>query len=176
MGLFRKDITDQEKNEILENFYNNCLDNGFLCKVILPQEELILHSYGAFTKGVATAGMGLVGLAATSGVSQEKKRITKRTQIKLVDKGIVFHKAGQDTKDLRIPYEDIICAEHIEGLLHSKEEIIITLLENQEIIVLLNPILSLHPNRDLKILRDHLIEVINRNAKGSSDPSEEGWY
>lgn len=173
MGLF--DNTEEKHDKNLQKVLKRKnIYEGIKCIVTLPDEELIIKSTGAFTKGLATASMGLVGLAATSGVSQERRQIQKFSMMQITEKGVVFKKAGKDKKDLRVPYEDIIGAEHIDGLLHDKREIFIYLLENQEIKVQINYVRGIHESRDTKLLRDHIIDIINENARGK-DYEESGW-
>lgn len=163
----------EEKIEKIRTQFN--IYDGIECKVMFPQEELRLKSHGGFTKGVATLGFGLVGLAATSGVKQEKKRVVKNTELQLAEKGVVFKKVTDDGKDLRIPYEEIISfTTHKQQMRNNKEIVVkahyeLLLLENQSLIIAL-PL----KGDNLEIISQDLVDAINANATGK-DNEETGW-
>ena len=97
---------NRKKTDKILEAYN--IFEGIHVKATFPEEELVLKSHGGLAKGAATLGFGLVGLAATSGVKQKKQKKTIKTDLQVVDKGIVFKKATADGKDLRLPYDNIV--------------------------------------------------------------------
>lgn len=168
----RKQEKEQKKIDKILEVFN--IFEGILVKATFPEEELVLKSRGGLAKGAATLGFGLVGLAATSGVKQKKQKKTIKTDLQVVDKGIVFKKATADGKDLRIPYDNIVklSIATIKGLRGEKEtdNLILTLLENQEIFIIPQRI----KGKNYEILRNHLLQVINERARGSEN-EEAGW-
>lgn len=67
----QKQIKKQKKiDKVLEK--NNIFE-GIKVNAVFPDKELKIKSHGIATKGMATLGFGLIGLAATSGVKQEEK-------------------------------------------------------------------------------------------------------
>lgn len=162
----------EEKINNIRSEFN--IYEGIDCVVYFPQEELVLKSHGGVTRGVATLGFGLVGLAATSGVKQKKQKIRKRTSLQIADKGIVFKKVTDDGKDLRIPYDNIISFNVLTQKFGKKERILINhyellLLENQSLMV------GLSLNKETsEIITPELVDIINERATGK-DNEEEGW-
>ena len=168
----RKQEKEQKKiNKILEA-YN--IFEGILVKATFPEEELVLKSRGGLAKGAATLGFGLVGLAATSGVKQKKQKKTIKTDMQVVDKGIVFKKATADGKDLRFPYDNIVklSIATVKGFRSEKEtnSLVLKLLENQEIFITPQRI----NGKPYEILRNHLLQVVNERATGTEN-EEAGW-
>ena len=147
---------------------------GIKVKAVFPQEELVLKSHSGVTKGAATLGFGLIGLAATSGTKQKKQKVTKNTIFQVVEKGVVFQKAMDDGKDLRIPYENIVklSIATIKGLRGEKElknQLVLNLLQNQQIHLALNV-----KGKHLENVRNHLIKIVNERATGK-EHEEAGW-
>ena len=103
----------QHNAERQSKLYEKTLSNynifeGVECNVILPEKQLKTSGKSGATKGVATLALGFVGLAATSGTSQNEENRNIRTIIQVVDKGIVFKNGSMDGSDIRIPYNQII--------------------------------------------------------------------
>lgn len=162
----------EEKINNIRSEFN--IYEGIECVVLFPQEELVLKSHGGVTRGAATLGFGLVGLAATGGVKQKKQKVRKKTSLQIADKGVVFKKVTDEGKDLRIPYDNIISfTTHIQQI--RKKEVVfkgqyeLLLLENQSIIV------GLSLKKDnLEVISQDLVDIINERATGK-DNEEDGW-
>ena len=150
---------------------NNVFE-GVKFKVVFPSKELRIATRSGLTRGAATLGFGLVGLAAASGIKQEEKNRTLITDFQIADKGVVFKRAAENGKDLRIPYENIVVADDISTENNPKNLINLTLLENQKI-TLFTSELNLYIDED-KVLRKHIISIINERACGAQY-EESGW-
>lgn len=171
MGLFNKSNKKELKKQakINKSLEKHNVFEGVKVKAIFPKEEVALKSSSGLTKGAATLTFGLVGLAATSGVKQKKQNKTIETIFQVVEKGIVFKTATDEGKDLRIPYDNIVKAHKKEGLVQTNNEFFITLLENQQIRVLV--FASFRHNENI---RDYLIQILNERATGIEN-EEAGW-
>ena len=168
MRLFGNKKTDEE---IREEALTECnIFEGVRCDVIFPDTQLKIGTHSGLAKGAATLAFGFVGLAATSGVKHTEENRRMITIIQVVEKGVVFKKATEDNKDLRIPYESIVKAEHREG--EPKNKAYIILLENQDIELRV-------ANSPSKLIyndfaTNHLINIINERACGAQY-EEAGW-
>ena len=127
MALFGNKKSEEEIIE--ETLADNNVFEGVNCNVIFPDTELRISAHDGLTKGVATLTLGIVGWAATSGISQKEKNRVLDTVFQIVEKGIVFKKATKEGKDLRIPYDNIVKIKSGDVQNHF----IIILLENQEV-------------------------------------------
>ena len=164
MALFVKDLSE---DKVLEK-YN--VFEGIECTAVLPEKQLKSMGKSGATKGLATFAFGFVGLAATSGVSQNEENREIQTIFQIVEKGIVFKNGTIQGADLRIPYSEIIKMESIpyKNKYHPSFGII-TLLENKRIII----------NKDMgenesNILMNHITNIINERACGAQY-EEVGW-
>ena len=165
----KEEIKKQKKIDKILEKYN--IFEGIRVKATFPQEELVIKSHGGVTRGAATLGFGLIGLAATSRTKHKKQKITKNTILQVVEKGIVFQKATNEGKDFRIPYDNIVklSIATIKGLRGEKEiknQLVLNLLENQEIQIMLIgvPIDA----------RNQLLNIVNGRATGKEN-EESGW-
>lgn len=95
---------------------------------------------------------------------EQNKRIN--TILKVVPNGIVFDKASNDGKDIRIPWDNIVKTSRKL----KPQYFNIHLIENQEFEIWVNP--HKKGNKDANALAEHLSRVINENATGVED---EGW-
>ena len=86
--------------------------------------------------------------------------------MKVVPKGIVFEKASNDGKDIRIPWDNIVKTSRKAKPLYFN----IHLIENQEFEIWVKPLKR--DNSEANALAEHLARVINENATGVE---EEGW-
>lgn len=164
MGLldnFRK--SDEELNEEALMKYN--IFEGISALVTFPDKQLKIGSHSGAARGAATLAFGLIGLAATSGVKQREEFRTIRTIFQIVEKGLVFKNATLEGKDLRIPYDNVIGAERVKD-----DDLVITLLENQEIFILFH----LEKIGYRKFVVQHVIGIINQRACGAQY-EETGW-
>lgn len=165
MALFGKDISE---DEVLDK-YN--IFEGFNCKVVLPEKQLKTSGKSGATKGLATFAFGFVGMAATSGVSQNEENREIQTIFQVVDKGIVFKNGNIDGSDMRIPYGEIVKAESFDTDNKYVHTIcILTLLENKRIIIKNN----LFDKNESRIVIEHTVNVINERAYGAQY-EEAGW-
>ena len=94
---------------------------------------------------------------------EQNKKI--KTILKVVPKGIVFDKASNEGKDIRIPWDNIVKTSRKEPLYFN-----IHLIENQELKIWVKP--SSRDSSEANALAEHLARVINENATGVED---EGW-
>ena len=92
---------NDEKDSIFDFKY------GIKCNVQMPPREVI-SSHGGLTKGVATMGFGLAGMAATSGSKTKLKSELKRNILVAVrDQGLIFHNAAHDRSNVNVSWNDI---------------------------------------------------------------------
>lgn len=171
--LDRFQESDEKRQARIEKVLEqNNVFEGVKFEVVFPSKQLRIATQSGVTKGAATFAFGLVGLAATSGIKQEEKNRTLITDFQVVDKGVVFKRATENGKDLRIPYENIVVADDIPSQDGPKNIINITLLENQKITLIMN-VLKLLPSEE-KALRNRIISIINERALGYKY-EEAGW-
>ena len=138
--LKREKYQKKQEEKIAKIREKHNIYEGIGCVVQFPREEVVLKSHGGLTKTAATLGFGILGLAATSGIKQQKKKVFKNTFLQIADKGVIFKKVTDDGKDLRIPYDNIISFTlHVQHV--GKKEVTINgqyellLLENQSLII-----------------------------------------
>ena len=164
-------IEEKRKKESDSKYICKRFFNGVKCEVVFPGKELILKTHSGGTRALATLGFGLVGLAATSNVKQEKRNKSVNTIFQIVEKGIVF-KNADDGKDLRISYDNIINAS-FEVKYYNY--VYINLLENQQLkIIIENAELSRRKESIKHALHHHIIPYINEHANGL-EYEEAGW-
>lgn len=165
MGLldnFRKSDEEIKEEALME--YN--IFEGIFAWVRFPDKQLKVGTYSGLAKGAATLAFGLIGLAATSGVKQKEEFRELKTTFQIVEKGLVFKNATLDGKDLRIPYDNVICAEW-----DKEDDFVITLLENQEISIFFSNFRKIEFR---KFVVQHVIDIINQRACGAQY-EEAGW-
>lgn len=164
MGLFDNfKKSDEEKIDEALTKYN--IFEGIECEVIFPDTQLKITTHGGVTRGAATLAFGIIGLAATSSIKHKEEKRKVKSNFQVVENGIVFKRATEEGKDLRIPYDNIVKANQ-NGLF----EIHIVLLENQVIILELEN-MRLEP---VKILGNHILNTLNQRACGAQY-EEAGW-
>ena len=163
MGLFKRKSEEEKITETLTK-YN--IFEGIDCEVIFPDTQLKIVSHSGLTRGVATLAFGFVGLAATSSIKHKEEKRKIESNFQVVEKGIVFKRATEDGKDLRIPYENIVNVTKSDLIF----EINIILLENQVIILELETMKL----DQVKILSNHIINILNEKACGKQY-EEVGW-
>ena len=168
MSLFKKKEISEEEIKQLENDVLNEFNvfEGILCEVEFPNKQLKIGTHSGLTKGVATLTFGLIGLAATSGIKHNEEKRKFETIFQIVDKGIVFKNATMDSKDLRIPYSNIISATLDDDSYSNR--FYINLLENQKIN------LRLFRTSYFKIVINHVLKIVNERACGAQY-EETGW-
>ena len=165
--------SDEKKQERYDNVistYN--VFEGIKFKVIFPSKELKIVTHSGLTKGAATFVFGIVGLAATSSIKSEKDNKILNTVFQIADKGIVFKRATDEGKDLRIPFENIVDANDIQMDNGPINVINIILLENQKITILVSSS-KLMPSEE-RILKNHIMNIIKERACGAQY-EEAGW-
>ena len=164
------DEKKQERYDYVISTYN--VFEGIEFKVIFPDKELKIATPSGLTKGAATFAFGIVGLAATSSIKSEKENRTLNTVFQIADKGIVFKRATDEGKDLRIPFESIVAANDTPLDNIPSKVVNIILLENQKITILVS-VPNLMPSEE-KVLKKHIIDIINKRATGAQY-EEAGW-
>ena len=165
MALFGKDISEEE----VLGKYN--VFEGIECTAVLPEKQLKTSGKSGATKGLATFAFGFVGLAATSGTSQNEENREIKTIFQVVNKGIVFKNGCIQGNDLRIPYEEIVKMEVITPKNKYQSNFgLITLLENKRII--LNS--DIDEKESANIVMNHINDIINQRANGIKF-EEPGW-
>ncbi|PWB87894.1 SHOCT domain-containing protein [Methanobrevibacter thaueri] len=164
MGLldnFKKSDEEIKEEALME--YN--IFEGISALVTFPDKQLKIGTHSGAARGVATLAFGLIGLAAASGVKQKEEFRTLRTLFQIVEKGLVFKNATLEGKDLRIPYDNVVGAERVK-----EDDLVITLLENQEIFILF----KFEKIGYRKFVVQHVIDIINQRACGAQY-EEVGW-
>ena len=164
MGLldnFKKSDEEIKEEALME--YN--IFEGISALVTFPDKQLKIGTHSGAARGVATLAFGLIGLAAASGVKQKEEFRTLRTLFQIVEKGLVFKNATLEGKDLRIPYDNVVGAERVK-----EDDLVITLLENQEIFILF----KFEKIGYRKFVVQHVIDIINQRACGAQY-EEAGW-
>ena len=161
MGLFGENKKSEE--ELMEEALEKCnIFEGISCKAIFPDTEIRLSTRSGWVKGAATLKLGLIGFTATSGFKQEEQNRQVITTLQVVDKGIVFKRAAKDSKDLRIPYGDILSAKRDPN---DPDIIIIRLVENQDIKIMFFMGVETSIQQDFYV-ENHFINVINERTSG----------
>ncbi len=74
-----KKLIQKRKFEEDKNFISRLFFNGVKCELVFSEKELILKTHSGTTRALATLGFGLVGLAATSNVKQERQNKRENT-------------------------------------------------------------------------------------------------
>ena len=164
MSLF-DNFKKKKKKKIDEALTKYNIFEGIECEVIFPDTQLKITTHGGVTRGAATLAFGIIGLAATSSIKHKEEKRKVKSNFQVVENGIVFKRATEEGKDLRIPYDNIVKAN--QNVLF---EIHIVLLENQVIILELEN-MRLEP---VKILGNHILNTLNQRACGAQY-EEAGW-
>ena len=167
MGLLDNyKMSDEEKENRL--LVQNNIFEGIICRVVLPEKQLKTSSKSGTTKGLATLGFGFIGLAATSGVSQNEENRMINTIFQIVEKGIVFKNGNIDGSDLRIPFEEII--DMNVGFSQNGDIVgLITLIENKRIFIQID-----ENKTNQELLFNHIAKFVNQKACGIKY-EEPGW-
>ena len=140
---------------------------GTTVTVITPETEIITKNTSSdLMKTMATLNCGVAGYAMTSGKKTVEQNKKIKTILKVVPKGIVFEKASNDGKDIRIPWDNIVKTSRKAKPLYFN----IHLIENQEFEIWVKPLKR--DNSEANALAEHLARVINENA---TRVEEEGW-
>lgn len=151
-----KKLEEDQKQEILNRFTNGV----WPMKIILPEYE-ISSSHGLATKGVATAALGIVGLAMTMGSSSKQRTI--KSKVRIADKGVVIENGTVDGSDLRIPWDQIVSVQR------KSYAVYLNLSENQLIEIRFHGTGFLNNNKGYaKVFENY----VNENASGVV---ENGW-
>ena len=164
MGLLDnfKKSDEQIREETLAK-YN--IFEGIECEVTFPDTQLKIATHSGFTKGAATLAFGFIGLAATSGIKHKEEKRKIKSTFQIVENGIVFKRATENGKDLRIPYENIVKVIHKALFVFD-----IVLLENQVIKLELS---NMRLNQ-INALSKHIMDTLNERACGAQY-EEAGW-
>ena len=170
-------IKEMEKEMVKRNFFeaNDIFGNGAPIQLWLPEKDIVIKQHSGLTKGAATLTLGLVGLAATSGVKQESKRKSINTTLQVVDAGVILKKASNDNKDVRIPFENIKSLDRVDNMGRFK----LVLLENQTLPFTLKVYINKKQKDELTKyipeITERLFKTINERAKGNENIDEIKW-
>lgn len=134
------------------------LKSGMECLIKLPEFEVTGRS-GA-TKAVATLAGGLIGFALTSGSTKKKREINSK--LRMAEKGIVIANGDINGADLRIPWENILNVEGVEGNIYR---CLIKLTDGSKI--------EVQPTT-IRPIGKYMVQVLNPKCKGIP-PEEKGW-
>ncbi len=150
-------------NEVAEKYD---IRQGIDVTVITPVIEIITKNTSSdLMKTMATFSWGVAGYAMTSGKKTVEQNKKIKTKIKVVPKGIVFDKASNEGKDIRIPWDNIVKTSRDKAKYFN-----LHLIENQELKIWVKPISG--DKNASNALAEYLARVINENATGVE---EEGW-
>ena len=163
-------IREKGRQKELDVYSKYNIFNGTLAEVILPEKEIVTRYVdNRFSRAVAVKYFGTIGLAIKDEIVEEEVNRSIKTILKVVDKGIVFKNAQKDGKDLRIPYEAIISVEPIKN-----DDLKITLLENQMILVRFDISEIWDYTKNKNLINNQFMSVVNSKAKGK-ELEDEGW-
>lgn len=141
--------------------------SGVKANIIFPEKEIKLkYVDNTITRGFATRYFGIWGLAIGDEIKQEEENRSVTTLLQVVEKGIVLKNASRDGKDLRIPYESIICVEKRNQFLD------LILLENQVINIKFD--FGMFSLSTKEFVDGYFMEIINSRACGKQF-EEDGW-
>ncbi|ALT69001.1 hypothetical protein sm9_1220 [Methanobrevibacter millerae] len=172
MGIFDRDDglseEEREQQQIKKFLEENDIFKGVECEVILPEKQLKTSGSSGTKKGVATLAFGVIGLAATSGTSQNEENRIITTLFQVVDKGIVFKNGSMDGSDIRIPYEDIVSFEKLEDK-NKKSMGLLTLLKDKKIFLKLTCGYTISEH-----ILDYCVDVLSKRISGALY-EEDGW-
>lgn len=175
---FNVSITELENNLKIKKFLEEYNFNwGIWFHVYFPEEEIILKHHSAFTRGIATLSLGLVGFAATSGVNLESRQKDAYCIVKVVDGGIILEVTKEyifDStviKEVRIPFEEVKC---IKETSQNKGIFELILVNNKKIKLDYAGFPIKYKERknyevQLNGLFNYIVDTINKNAKGNLD-------
>ena len=139
---------------------------GIDVTVITPEIEIITKNTSSdLMRTLATINWGIAGYAMTSGKKTVEQNKKIETKIKVVPNGVVFDKASDDGKDIRIPWDNIVKTSRSKQLYFN-----LHLIENQEVEIWINPYKK--GKKEANALAEYLARVINQNATGIE---EDGW-
>lgn len=113
--LKQKEKEEKELNKQRIKNQKNCVfdfDYGIKCNVRMPPREVVSSS-GGLTKGAATLGFGLVGMAATSGTKTKVKTEYKpNIRVAVKNQGLILYKAAPDKSNVNIDWNMIADCEY----------------------------------------------------------------
>ena len=139
---------------------------GIDVTVITPEIEIITKNTSSdLMRTLATINWGVAGYAMTSGKKTVEQNKKIETKIKVVPNGVVFVKASDDGKDIRIPWDNIVKTSRSKQLYFN-----LHLIENQEFEIWITPYKK--GNKEANALAEYLARVINQNA---TCIEEDGW-
>lgn len=176
-------IFNKVKKKIAESFYGRGL---YVSEVRTIRGDyydtietpIIQNKHGGLTKGAATLGFGLIGLAATSGV----KQTTKTRQV--LNKGSYLHRSV-DVSDKYIVVKSYTDDSNHEGFLSDKGDIVknviywkdVNLYDHERYIILNNGEAFKIPQFKLKYRITKAIElVLNTGVAEIDDEFEKKYY
>lgn len=162
--LKQKEREEKELNkQRIKNQKNSIFDfdYGIKCNVRMPPREVIT-SRGGLTKGAATLGFGLVGMAATSGTKTKVKSEYKpNIRVAVKDQGLLLYKAAPDKSNVNLDWNMIVDCEYKGDKFVKTEDVNIFLVNGHGMGIAAN---TKHNKKDAG---KQLFEIIQSNMCGS---------
>lgn len=136
-------------------------DYGIKCNVRMPPREVVTSS-GGLTKGAATLGFGLVGMAATSGTKTKVKTEYKpNIRLAVKDQGLLLYNAAPDKSNVNIDWNMIADCEYKGDKFVKTEDCSVILVNGHRMGIAAN---TKHNKKDAG---KQLYEIIKNNMCGT---------
>lgn len=162
--LKQKEKEEKELNKQRIKNQKNCVfdfDYGIKCNVRMPPREVVSSS-GGLTKGAATLGFGLVGMAATSGTKTKVKTEYKpNIRVAVKNQGLILYKAAPDKSNVNIDWNMIADCEYKGDKFVRTEDCNIIFVNGHRMGIIAN---TKHNKKDAG---KQLYELIQNNMCGS---------
>lgn len=162
--LKQKEKEEKELNkQRIKNQKNSVFDfdYGINCNVRMPPREVV-SSHGGLTKGAATLGFGLVGMAATSGTKTKVKTEYKpNIRVAVKDQGLILYKAAPDKSNVNIDWNMIADCEYKGDKFVKTEDCSVVFVNGHRMGIVAN---TKHNKKDAG---KQLYEIIQNNMCGS---------
>ena len=128
---------------------------------MMPPRE-VMSSSGGLTKGAATLGFGLVGMAATSGTKTKVKSEYKpNIRVAVKNQGLLLYKATPDKSKVNIDWNMIVDCEYKGDMFVKTEDVHIFLVNGHEMAIVAR---TKHNKKDAG---KQLYEIIHNSMCGS---------
>lgn len=162
--LKQREKEEKELNKQRIKNQKDCIfdfDYGINCNVRMPPREVVSSS-GGLTKGAATLGFGLVGMAATSGTKTKVKTEYKpNIRVAVKDQGLILYKAAPDKSNVNIDWNMIADCEYKGEKFVKTEDFNIIFVNGHRMGIVAN---TKHNKKDAG---KQLYEIVQNNMCGS---------
>lgn len=129
----------------------------------MPPREVI-SSHGGLTKGAATLGFGLAGIAATSGTKTKVKYDYKRNiRVSVKNQGLIFYNAAPDMSNVYVDWSMILDCKYEGDNLVKRKDASIILVNGHTIGIIAN---TKHKKKDAG---KQLYDIIRKNMCGNQE-------